>query len=207
MSCTSSSEIPTSSRASSTAVLQVLYVSVVGSHGRTRCTWRKWRTARTWRAARERRPRDPRTWAHPVHLADVEHCAGAFSSPRAPPVPGGPCHGPDRVPGGAEQLCASFTGSIMRLWAPRLRLDRRRPTPACSSICDQCHRARRAARRRRYLENVAPAQGPPRARARPAQGPLIFYGTARRILDSQGFGVLISLNLQNQGFGRPCCKT
>ena len=52
-----------------------------------------------------------------------------------------------------------------------------------------------------------PAQGPPRARARPAQGPLIFYGTARRILDSQGFGVLISLNLQNQGFGGPCCKT
>ena len=47
-----------------------------------------------------------------------------------------------------------------------------------------------------------PAQGPRAARS----GPIYFYGTARRIFESQGFGVLTLLNPENQGLGGPCCK-
>ena len=141
---------------------------------------------------------------------DARGHAGAFSSPRAPTVPGGP---------GTVQIGCLGCGAIVREFhgldhealgptltpgqaatSSRLLFDLR-PVPPRETRCAS------APIPRKRSPCPGPAQGPPRARARPAQGPLIFYGTARRILDSQGFGVLISLNLQNQGFGGPCCKT
>ena len=51
--------------------------------GRTRCTWLTWSTARAWRTARGRRPLGPRRWAHPLHLADLDHSAHLADRARA----------------------------------------------------------------------------------------------------------------------------